>query len=390
MPLEVEVLRQEVEVSPNLSGSGKKKAQGKAGQSAAGVITGEYPAVTSEQENLEKAATLVAKAQEATKRYRLRQKTTQGTPQKDARKPEVESATKEPPPPASKKRAARGTVGTFCGRRPPSNPEAAAEFAAIRDAYYQMRADSKALKTTGKRKSPDAEAYYDEMRKIMSDLKEQHPGQPSRWIFAEAQKVRASRSSDSTSPAKAKKEKKGAEEKEKKPKTGKTGKKDDKEKDDKKAKKAKKGKKEKEEKDPELDADGQERQEHMGDELRASDEGEEREETAPVGEESGGQDVKALEDHINELRAGEEGDEQEEEHMGDERMEGEIPEYEEHTDGYVASTQLDTQSERAAEEEEEEEEADHHICDTCGRDYTRHSSCPECSPSQPSDTIYLD
>ena len=41
----------------------------------------------------------------------------------------------------AKKRAARGTMGTFAGRRLPPNADGAAQFVQIRDAYYKMRAE---------------------------------------------------------------------------------------------------------------------------------------------------------------------------------------------------------------------------------------------------------
>ncbi|CAE7945514.1 unnamed protein product [Symbiodinium necroappetens] len=42
----------------------------------------------------------------------------------------------------TKKRAARGTVGTFAGRRLPPTPHGAAQFVKIRDAYYKMKSDN--------------------------------------------------------------------------------------------------------------------------------------------------------------------------------------------------------------------------------------------------------
>ena len=235
----------------NHSGSGKKgrkrvKASPGVGESpqVPEVITGSYPVLASEQEHLQKAAMLSAKAQEATKKHRLRTKTTPVTTEKkkhrlrtkttpvttekNTTKANTGSATKEARPasatkearPAAKSRAARGTAGTFCGRRPPNGPEAAAEFAAIRDAYYEMRAESKASKRRGKDPTPCE--YLQEMKAIIADLKAQHPGQPSsRWYMQEAHKVRRSRGSGIKSQAKA---------------------------EDKKAKKSKKGKKDEEEK----------------------------------------------------------------------------------------------------------------------------------------------
>ena len=271
------------------------------GQSVAAVIAGEYAADERERMLLQKAATQAAKAQDANKRFRLRQKTPQK--EKDVPKPEAGSSTKEPRP-AAKSRAARGTAGTFCGRRPPTDPDAAAEFIAIRDAYNQMKKERREMKKGAKKeKSINAKEYFEEMRMIMADLREQHAGQRSRLIFAEAHKVRASRSSGSTSQAKAKG---------KKATQSKKGKEDDKEKEEKKAKKAKKGKKEKEEK--ELDEcdkpeeEGENAQEHVGEELCAGEEGEE--------------------------------------HIINERIEGEIPEYEE------------GEEEEKEEEEEEEEDLD--------------------------------
>ena len=316
---------QEVNVSP----------EGQDGQPAAADIHGDYAADEREQKLLQMAAARAAKAQEASKRFRLRTKTPER--QKDVPKPEAGSGTKEPRP-ATKSRAKRGTAGTFCGRRPPSDPDAAAEFVAIRDAYFQMRADVKASKKKSKvLKAPSACEYLQQMRTSIADLKKQHPGQPSRWILAEAHKVRASRSSGSTSQAKAKG---------KKATQSKKGKEDDKEKEEKKAKRAKKGKKEEEEKEvdkcAEPEEEGEEREEHMHDEqsalvgeLCAGEEGEEREEhmhdqSALVGELGAGEEGEEREEHmydqsalVGELRAGDEGDSEDQE--GEERIEGEFP-----------------------------------------------------------------
>ena len=310
----VKASQKEVKASPNsnLSSSGKKKTKNKAspqvGKSpeVAGVITGKYAALESEEKHLEKAAMLSAKAQEAMKRFRIRQKGPEVTPQKETPKPKAGSVTKEQHP-AAKSRAARGTAGTFCGRKPPRDPEAAAEFAAIRDAYHELKADRASTK---KGNSPSACEYLNEMREIIADLKKQHPEQPSRWIMAEAHKVRRSRGSGSTSRGQ------GVQAKDKKATKSKKGKKDDKEKEDKKAKRAKKGQKEEDEEvdDPvwiklkkELDQ-----------ELERAPVGEEGQLAAPVGEE--GQERQERQE------VEEEGEEHEER---DERIEGEIPEYEE-------------------------------------------------------------
>ena len=87
----------EVEASPkgevvgheisNHSGSGKKgKMRGvkalpqvKESPKVSGTITGSYAVLESEQEHLTKAAVLAIRAQEATQRHRLRQKTTSNT-----------------------------------------------------------------------------------------------------------------------------------------------------------------------------------------------------------------------------------------------------------------------------------------------------------------------
>ena len=317
---DVKASQQDVMASPN---SGKKKAKaqasprvGKSPEVAGGVITGEYAALESEEKHLEKAALLAAKAQEAMKRFRIRQKGPAVTPQKETAKPKADSATKEPHP-AAKSRAARGTAGTFCGRKPPSDPEAAAEFAAIRDAYYELKADIRASKKKGK--PPSACEYLNEMRGIIADLKKQHPGQPSRWIMAEAHKVRRSRGSSSTSRGQ------GVQAKDEKATKSKKGKKDDKEKEDKKAKRAKKGQKEEQEEvdDPEW--------EKLKDELDAEfqDAGQQ---AAPVGiedqERQERQEVKEERQERQERQeVKEEVDEEGEER--DERIEGEIPEYEE-------------------------------------------------------------
>ncbi|CAE7030681.1 unnamed protein product [Symbiodinium sp. KB8] len=42
----------------------------------------------------------------------------------------------------TKKRAGRGTVGTFAGRRLPPTPHGAAQFVKIRDAYYKIKSDN--------------------------------------------------------------------------------------------------------------------------------------------------------------------------------------------------------------------------------------------------------
>ena len=44
---------------------------------------------------------------------------------------------------------APGTAGAFCGRRPPKYAKGAAEFAAIRDAYFKMREEEKQANISG-------------------------------------------------------------------------------------------------------------------------------------------------------------------------------------------------------------------------------------------------
>ena len=235
---------------------------------------------------------------------------------KDRTKAPTGSATKEARP-AAKSRAARGTAGTFCGRKPPKTPEAAAEFVAIRDAFYQMRA-SKNLKTS---KTPSACEYLQEMRKILADLKAQHPGQPSRWYFEEAQAVRRSRGSGIQAPVRRSRGsgiQSQAEAKDKNAKKIKKGGKDEEEKVEK-AENDEEAKAEQHLEGGEEHAEGniEQGEEHMGDERM---EGE-------IAEHEEMEEEKEEDDEGEEHAEGwiEEG----EEHKGDECIEGEIPEYEE-------------------------------------------------------------
>ena len=153
-------------------------------------------------------------ASAASARHRIRAKTrydpvepevgkTQATPQKkvgktpatpDAKEKEKKETTPEK---ATKARAARGTVGTFCGRRVPDDPVAAEEFRHIRDAYYAEKARFMNLKGEQKKgkskkniKPPKAEAYYADMREKMTKLKQQMPGQTGSWYLIQAMKER--------------------------------------------------------------------------------------------------------------------------------------------------------------------------------------------------------
>ncbi|CAE7548461.1 unnamed protein product [Symbiodinium sp. CCMP2592] len=74
-----------------------------------------------------------------------------GSPKKVAGKPAKQSpksSAKTRPPSFggrgkdTKKRAVRGTMGTFAGRRLPPTPDGAAQFVRIRDAYYKMKAEN--------------------------------------------------------------------------------------------------------------------------------------------------------------------------------------------------------------------------------------------------------
>ena len=53
---------------------------------------------------------------------------------------------------------------------PPSNPEDATEFAAIRDAYYALRSEKANAKASG------------QARKAISDLQAKHPGKDGKVV----------------------------------------------------------------------------------------------------------------------------------------------------------------------------------------------------------------
>jgi len=140
------------------------------------LITGSHAVGTKEAQHLATAA----RASKAWKK--LRQKTqllpeqADVTPKKPARKGTAKSqgSSQKSKRPTPKAKAARGTAGTFCGRRLPTNPEHAAEFAAIRDAYYTMRTDAKA-------QLAKPIEYMQQMKAVIADLKAEHPGKDGVW-----------------------------------------------------------------------------------------------------------------------------------------------------------------------------------------------------------------
>ena len=119
------------------------------------LITGSHAVGTKEAQHLATAA----RASKAWKK--LRQKTqllpeqADVTPKKPARKGTAKSqgSSQKSKRLTPKAKAARGTAGTFCGRRLPTNPEHAAEFAAIRDAYYTMRTEKQNQGTPRQRRN---------------------------------------------------------------------------------------------------------------------------------------------------------------------------------------------------------------------------------------------
>ena len=172
------------ELARNHSKKGKKMSDVKASIS--------YKENQKEQEDLQNAAKLIAQTQET--RYRLRQKT-QVTQGKEKVKEKTKLATEEAPRarPAAKHRAEYGIAGTFCGRRPPKNKEVAEEFCAIRDAYHAMYGRRLRGRPTNDRNDcqPSQIEYYSEMREVIGDLKNLHPGQPGTWYVEEAQTYKA-------------------------------------------------------------------------------------------------------------------------------------------------------------------------------------------------------
>ena len=188
----------------NHSKKGKKRSDVKVlsgDEESIGVITGSYGVNQKEQEHLQNAAKHSAKTQDTMKRYRLRHKTqvTQVKEETKAARPEHSAA---------KRRAEWGTAGTFCGRRPPQDPEAAEEFCAIRDAYHEMYGQ-----TRGRRKINDSNdckpspcEYLSKMKTTIADLKDLHPGRPTSWYVQEAQKHKALKGSHSKTKTNVEKE----------------------------------------------------------------------------------------------------------------------------------------------------------------------------------------
>ena len=100
-----------------------------------------------------------------------------------------------------KARAKRGTAGTFCGRKPPKDPEAAEEFHRIRDAWMAKQAAAKAAakelaktnpkakgkskaKAEGKSKTDcrkNVAMYFQRMKYAIGALKSKFPGKSGVW-----------------------------------------------------------------------------------------------------------------------------------------------------------------------------------------------------------------
>ena len=157
------------------------------------LLTGSYTTGAEEAAHLAKAAALVARASATTTRFRLRSKSGADgsgplvTPKKGAR-------------PAPKARAAPGTAGTFCGRRPPKDAKGAAEFAAIRESFYKMREQAKQAKTTETQKQKteknlSSSEYLKQMKQHLADLQQKHPGKDGEWYMQEAHNLRRAEAS---------------------------------------------------------------------------------------------------------------------------------------------------------------------------------------------------
>merc|ERR1712026_548490 len=96
--------------------------------------------------------------------------------------PQIKEKTKAKTESAAKPRAAWGTAGAFCARKPPQDPEANAEFCAIRDAYHEMYGQRRGRPKANDSK-PSRFEYFCKMKATIADLKDLHPGRPSTWYM---------------------------------------------------------------------------------------------------------------------------------------------------------------------------------------------------------------
>ena len=94
---------------------------------------------------------------------------------KEAFGPEpASSAPAKPKGPDKKRRAPRGTAGTFAGRRPPTDPEKLEIYDKMREDYDRLR-----MEAAGSRRkvSISQSAYYDHMRAAMTEMGTEAPAQ---------------------------------------------------------------------------------------------------------------------------------------------------------------------------------------------------------------------
>ena len=98
----------------------------------------------------------------------------------------------------AKPKVARGTAGTFAGRRPPANAAKRAEFDELKAVYLQARLEAVSTKqeASGKKKkkgkvprkfSPNQEKYWDSMRSRMHELARAGVPGPERMRIAAAE-----------------------------------------------------------------------------------------------------------------------------------------------------------------------------------------------------------
>jgi len=212
---------------PGVKGEGGKKdaALGNVATSSkeGEIFRGEYATSPAEAAALEKAeAYRQTVADKFRKKYRITSKTPSSQqPQTPKKAQSAAAGGKQDTPnekPNAKARAKRGTAGTFCGRKPPKNPQAAEEFRRIRDAWIAQQAATKTAKAhetkmAKAKRAKTAEAkgaktakaqavqYFQEMRTIIATLKKINPNKAGSWYVQEANKqIRTAKSGPSSSP----------------------------------------------------------------------------------------------------------------------------------------------------------------------------------------------
>ena len=209
--MEEGVEKKEESRRPDIKGGKRDTAPGNITASSPDgkTISGEYIPSPAESAALAKAeAYRQAQAHTFRKRYRLTSKTkakeqrsSEPETPKAKEQRSAEAGGKDTPAekPKAKARAKRGTAGTFCGRKPPQDPQLAEEFRCIRDAWMARQAAAKATKV-GKKANAKANAketktakveasdYLQQMKTTIATLKKTIPNKAGSWYVQEANK----------------------------------------------------------------------------------------------------------------------------------------------------------------------------------------------------------